>query len=79
MLELRPVLPGIQTGNTIMTMEVHKLDQQHSIFSQFMAEIRDVDVQKDSMRFRRNPERVGELMACEINACQDDDMGGRRG
>ncbi len=50
-----------------MTIKVHELGQYHSIFSQFMAEIRNVDVQTDSMRFRRNLERVGELMAYEIS------------
>jgi uracil phosphoribosyltransferase len=50
-----------------MTIKSHNLSQQHSVFSQFMAEIRDVDVQKDRMRFRRNLERVGELMAYEIS------------
>lgn len=50
-----------------MTMKIHILGQQLSIFSQFMAEIRDVGVQTDSMRFRRNLERVGELIAYEIS------------
>ena len=50
-----------------MTIKSHNLSQQQSVFSQFMAEIRDVDVQKDRMRFRRNLERVGELMAYEIS------------
>jgi len=50
-----------------MTIKVHNLGQQQSVFSQFMAEIRDVDTQTDSMRFRRNLERVGELMAYEIS------------
>jgi hypothetical protein len=46
-----------------MTMTIHNLGLQHSIISQFIAEIRDVSVQTDSMRFRRNLERVGEIMA----------------
>lgn len=50
-----------------MTIKVNKLDQQQTVFSQFMAEIRDVEIQTDSMRFRRNLERVGELMAYEIS------------
>jgi len=50
-----------------MRMNVHNLGQQYSVFSQFMAEIRDVEIQKDSMRFRRNLERVGEIMAYEIS------------
>jgi len=50
-----------------MTMKIHNLSQQYSVFNQFMAEIRDLDVQTDSMRFRRNLERVGEIMAYEIS------------
>lgn len=48
-------------------MKINNLSQQHSVFNQFMAEIRDVNVQTDSMRFRRNLERVGELIAYEIS------------
>lgn len=48
-------------------MTVHNLGQKTSVFNQFMAEIRGVDVQSDRMRFRRNLERVGELMAYEIS------------
>ena len=33
----------------------------------FVAELRDVDIQKDSLRFRRNVERIGEIMAYEIS------------
>jgi len=50
-----------------MTIQINELDKQDSIFNQFIAEIRDVDIQKDSLRFRRNLERVGELMAYEIS------------
>ena len=50
-----------------MKIKINNLGRQHSIFNQFMAEIRNIDVQTDSMRFRRNLERVGELMAYEIS------------
>ena len=50
-----------------MKLNVHNLGQQYSVFSQFMAEIRDIEIQKDRMRFRRNLERVGEIMAYEIS------------
>jgi uracil phosphoribosyltransferase len=46
---------------------VHNLSEQKSIFSQFIAEIRDVDIQQDSMRFRRNIERIGEILAYELS------------
>lgn len=39
----------------------------HSILNQFIAEIRDINIQKDRMRFRRNMERIGEIMAYEIS------------
>ncbi|MEX2380729.1 MAG: uracil phosphoribosyltransferase [Vicingaceae bacterium] len=42
-------------------------EENNSVFSQFVAEIRDVNIQKDRMRFRRNLERVGELFAYEIS------------
>jgi uracil phosphoribosyltransferase len=50
---------------------VHELCKQNSIFNQFMREIRDEDIQKDSMRFRRNIERIGEIMAYEISKTFD--------
>ena len=40
---------------------------QNSIVNQFIAELRDVNIQKDRMRFRRNMERIGEIMAYEIS------------
>lgn len=46
---------------------VHILSQQNSIFNQFVAELRDVTIQKDSMRFRRNLERIGEVISYEIS------------
>ena len=50
-----------------MTMKINNLSQQNSVVSQFMAEIRDIETQTDSMRFRRNLERVGEIIAYEIS------------
>lgn len=43
------------------------IGSSNSIFNQFVAEIRDVNVQNDSMRFRRNLERMGEIMAYELS------------
>lgn len=48
-------------------MMVNILGNKNSVINQYMAEIRDVEVQKDSMRFRRNIERVGEIMGYEIS------------
>jgi len=46
---------------------IHNLSLQKSILTQFIAELRDVEIQKDRMRFRRNLERIGELFAYEIS------------
>lgn len=46
---------------------LHILDHQNSIVNKYLAELRDVNVQKDSMRFRRNLERIGEISAYEIS------------
>ena len=54
-----------------MEIKVNNLSQQISVFNQYMTEIRDVTVQTDSMRFRRNLERVGEIMAYEISKTLD--------
>ncbi|HEV7231708.1 MAG TPA: uracil phosphoribosyltransferase [Bacteroidia bacterium] len=44
-----------------------ELSKENSILSQFISELRNVNVQKDSMRFRRNLERIGEIFAYEIS------------
>ncbi|MCD6019955.1 MAG: uracil phosphoribosyltransferase [Bacteroidetes bacterium] len=46
---------------------IHILSEQNSIFNQYIAELRDITIQKDSMRFRRNLERIGEIMSYEIS------------
>jgi uracil phosphoribosyltransferase len=43
------------------------LSSKNSLINHFIAEIRDIEVQKDSLRFRRNLERLGELFAYEIS------------
>jgi uracil phosphoribosyltransferase len=43
------------------------LSQQHSLISNWVAELRDVTIQTDRMRFRRNLERIGEIAAYEIS------------
>lgn len=46
---------------------VHQLNLNNSIFNSFIAEIRDKEIQKDPLRFRRNLERIGEVMAYELS------------
>lgn len=48
-------------------MKVINLAENPSLLNQYVKELRSVDVQKDSMRFRRNIERIGEVMAVEIS------------
>ena len=48
-------------------MEIFNLGKQNSILNHFIREIRDVNIQKDAMRFRRNIERIGEIFAYEIS------------
>lgn len=46
---------------------VINLSEQHSLISNWVSEIRDVEIQNDRMRFRRNLERIGEAAAYEIS------------
>ena len=46
---------------------IKNLGQRKSILNQYISEIRDCEIQKDSMRFRRNLERIGEIFAYEIS------------
>ena len=48
-------------------MKVVNLSEENSIFNSFIRELRDVNVQNDRMRFRRNLERIGEVMAYEMS------------
>jgi uracil phosphoribosyltransferase len=48
-------------------MKVINLSEQNSVLNQYLSEIRDVDIQKDPLRFRRNIERIGEVMAMEVS------------
>lgn len=46
---------------------VHNLSKTNSIFSNFIAEIRDAEIQKDPLRFRRNLERIAEILGYELS------------
>jgi len=48
-------------------MILHNFENENSLLHQFISEIRDVAIQKDSMRFRRNIERVGEVLSYELS------------
>lgn len=48
-------------------MKVIHLQDKNSVLNQFLKEIRSIEIQQDSLRFRRNIERIGEMMAFEIS------------
>ncbi len=48
-------------------MKVINFDETPSVMSRYLLEMRSVDIQGDSLRFRRNLERTGEIMAYEIS------------
>lgn len=48
-------------------MEIINFDETPSLVSQYMLELRDVEIQRDPMRFRENLRRIGQIMAYEIS------------
>jgi uracil phosphoribosyltransferase len=50
-----------------MSIEIRELGKADSLFNHFLVELRDQEIQRDSMRFRRNMERIGEIFAYEIS------------
>lgn len=52
-------------------MIIHHIGKDNSILNKFIAEIRDVSIQKDSLRFRRNIERIGEILGYELSKFVD--------
>lgn len=48
-------------------MKIYNFSENNSLLSSFVREIRDITIQKDRLRFRRNIERIGEIMAYEIS------------
>ena len=52
-------------------MKIHHLGEENSLLNHFIREIRSVEIQGDPLRFRRNLERIGEIMAYEISKTLD--------
>ena len=48
-------------------MQIHNLSENNSVLNHFLGQIRNVTIHNDSMRFRRNIERIGEIMAYELS------------
>ncbi len=46
---------------------VINLSEEHSLVSNYLSELRDIEIQEDRMRFRRNLEKIGEISAYEIS------------
>jgi uracil phosphoribosyltransferase len=60
-----PLIPP--TASQPETDRLHVVCAEPSIANHFLAELRDVDIQKDSLRFRRNLQRLGEIIATRIS------------
>ena len=52
-------------------MKIVNLSEQNSVLNQYLREIRDVNIQKDPLRFRHNIERIGEFMAIDLSKTLD--------
>ena len=52
-------------------MKIHNFENKNSVLNQFINEIRDINTQKDPMRFRRNIERIGEILSYELSKSLD--------
>jgi uracil phosphoribosyltransferase len=52
-------------------MQIHHLSENNSVLNHFLGQIRDVNLQDDSMRFRKNMERIGEIMSYELSKVLD--------
>jgi uracil phosphoribosyltransferase len=48
-------------------MKIHHLSENNSVLNHFLGQIRDVNIHNDSLRFRKNMERIGEIMAYELS------------
>ena len=48
-------------------MKIFNFSDYSSLYNKFLSELRDAQIQKDSMRFRKNLERIGEISAYEIS------------
>ena len=61
-----PTVPAAEASEALAN--IHVVCAEPSIANHFLAELRDREVQKDSLRFRRNLQRLGEIMAYRISA-----------
>jgi uracil phosphoribosyltransferase len=59
-------MPDSKDHNNLL-MKVINLSEHHSLISNWICELRSVEIQNDRMRFRKNLERIGEAMALELS------------
>ena len=52
-------------------MIIHNFEKKNTVLNLFTSELRDVTIQTDSMRFRRNIERIGEILSYELSKTLD--------
>ncbi len=52
-------------------MIIHDLGLENSVLNQFVLELRDVGIQQDTLRFRKNIERIGEILGYELSKTMD--------
>ena len=52
-------------------MDVYNFSNHNTIYNDFLSQLRNVKVQNDRLRFRRNLERLGEITAYEISKKMD--------
>jgi len=60
------VLESLRTKSVALSM-FFVLSKTNTIANQFLAELRDADTQLDRLRFRKNQERIGEILAYELS------------
>ncbi len=60
-------IPTLCPTSKIIIMNIHNLSDKDSLVGQFLTELRDIDIQMDRMRFRKNLHRIGQIMAYEIS------------
>lgn len=60
-------IDNFEQSENSRSMKVINLGEKNSILNKFIAQMRDLNVQKDSLRFRKNLERVGNIFAYEIS------------
>ena len=60
-------IDNFEQSENSRSMKVINLGEKNSILNKFIAQMRDLNMQKDSLRFRKNLERVGNIFAYEIS------------